>query len=393
MLPLQWFQIIALFALYVSGFSNATAEVPPFGAPRPIPHIALLLPINSPSLGAAAEAVHQGFMTAANVLHAGLPIRVYSDFDETHSVVDTYNTAVINGAVAVVGPLTRDKIRQLADEKNLPVPTLALNIIEGQAPPQMYFFGMAIEAEAQQVARLARKQNLQQAIVITTDDPLARRLQYSFEEQWTASGGSILREVDFTGDTSVFEDITATPDSMVFFATDAEKSRLIRPYLPNNLALYATSQIFTGNSDTLLNFDFDSIHFVDMPWLIQADLPAVAAYPRANPPLSTDQERLYALGIDAYNLIQILLANQINTALPLDGVTGQVSLKGHTFDREATPSLFAQGHAQSADAPLAPAVPMFPGQFKNAADAASSVEAASSVGAAVETTPAVEAKP
>ena len=331
-------------------------------------------------------------MAAASALHAGLPIRVYSDYDE-----DAYHTAIANGAVAVVGPLTRDKIRQLADEKSLPVPTLALNIIEGPAPPQMYFFGMAIEAEAQQVARLAREQNLKQAIVITDGDSLARRLQYSFEEQWTASGGAISREIDFTGDTSVFADITATPDSMVFFATDAEKSRLIRPYLPNGLAVYATSQIFSGNSDTLLNFDFDGVHFVDMPWLMQADQSAVAAYPRANPPLSTDQERLYALGIDAYNLIQILLANQINTALPLDGVTGRVSLKGNTFGREATPSLFAQGHAQSADAPLAPVVPMFPGQFKNASDAeaASTVEAASSVGAAtpVEAAPPVEPQP
>ena len=369
----------------MSGFADATAEVPPVASPKPIPHIALLLPTNSPELGPAASAVQQGFMAAAKVLHAGLPIRLYSDFDAAHSVVDAYNAAVNNGAVAVVGPLTRDDIRKLAAIPSLPVPTLALNIIEGQAPRQLYFFGLAIEAEAQQIARLARKQKLGQAIVISADDPLARRLQYAFEEQWTALGGKISREIDFDGDAAVFADIAPQPDSMVFLATDIEKSRIIRPYLPNGLPVYATSQIFAGNSDTLVNFDLDGVRFVDMPWLMQVDQPQIAAFPRANPPLTTDQERLYALGIDAYSLIQILIASQVDTALPFDGVTGVIRLDKQTFEREALPSLFVQGHAQWADAPIEPAIPMFPGQVKSASgvDAASSVEQA----APVESTP------
>ncbi len=314
-------------------------------------------------------------MAAAKTLHAGLPIRLYSDFDETHSVVDAYNEAVANGAVAVVGPLTRDDIRKLAAEPNLPVPTLALNVVEGPAPRQLYFFGLAIEAEAQQIARIAHKQKLKQAIVISDNDPLSRRLQYAFEEQWTALGGSVAQEIDFDGDAAALASISPTPDSMVFLATDIEKSRLIRPYLPSSLPVFATSQIFAGNSDTLVNFDLDGIRFVDMPWLMQMDRSAVAPFPRANPQLPTDQERLYALGIDAYSLIQILIARQMDTALPYDGVTGIIRLDKQTFVREALPSLFVQGHAQWADAPVAPSAPMFPPQIRSA----SGVDAASSV--------------
>ncbi len=379
--PVKWFRFF-LFALYVSVSANATADAP---IPRPTPNIALLLPVNSPELGSAAKAVHQGFMAAAKTLHAGLPISVYADFDADHSVTDAYSEAVANGAVAVVGPLTRDDIRKLAAEPSLPVPTLVLNVIEGEAPRQMYFFGLAIEAEAQQIARLARKQKLKQAIVISDSDPLSRRLQYSFEDQWTALGGSIAQEIDFDGDAAVLATISPAPDGMVFLATDIEKSRLIRPYLPNSLPVYATSLIFNGNSDTLVNFDLDGVHFVDMPWLMQMDQPAISAYPRSSPPLPTDQERLYALGIDAYNLIQILIANQMSTALPFDGVTGIIRLDKQTFVREALPSLFVQGHAQWADAPIAPATPMFPAQVKSA----SGVDAASSVieAAPVESTP------
>lgn len=369
-LPLQWF--CALLALYVSGIACATAEMP--AAPTPVPHIALLLPLNSPGLGGAAAAVHQG--VTAGSLGQGLPVRVYSDFDEARTVAAAYRSAIANGAVAVIGPLTRNGIRQLADEKSLPVPTLTLNVIEGPVPPKLYFFGMDVEGEARQVAQLARRQGMKQAIVITAREPLTRRLQFAFEEQWTMLGGSILREIDYNGDTMVFADIAAMPDTMVFFATDVEQSRTLRPYLPNNLAAYATSQLFTGNKDTLLNFDFDGIRFVDMPWLLQTEQAAVTAYPRANPPLATDRERLYALGIDAWRLINILLANRIKVALPLDGVTGRIRLNGQTFARDALPALFVQGHAQPADAPIAQAAPMFPDQFKNTAP----VEAAPAAG-------------
>ncbi len=360
--PLPWFY--ALLALYVSGIACATTEPPV--AEKPVPHIALLLPLSSATLGAAAKVVHQGIRAAASLQNQALPLRVYSDFDETNSVFAAYQRAIANGAVAVLGPLTRNGIRQLADQKTLPVPTLALNIIEGQAPPQLYFFGMAVDAEARQIALLARKQGMEQAIVISADEPFARRLQFAFEEQWTTIGGTILREIEYSGDTAVFADVSATPNSMVFFATDVEKARTIRPYLPNNLAAYATSQIFVGNRDTLLNFDLDGIHFIDMPWLLQAELPAMLAYPHASPPLATDQERLYALGIDAWRLINVLLANRTKTALPMEGVTGLIRLNGQTLVREALPALFVQGHGQSADAPVAPAVQLFPDQFKNA---------------------------
>ncbi len=337
-------------------------------------HIALMLPLESASFGAAARAVQQGFMAAAGLDPQALPVRVYGNPDENSSIAAVYRQAIADGASAVVGPLTRNGVAALAAVNNFPVPTLSLNMAESVPAHNLYFFGMAIEAEAKQVARLAGKQGFKQAIVISADELLARRLQYAFEEQWTASGGTVLREIDFNGDTSLFADMAATPDTMVFFATGAEKSRLIHPFLPANMATYATSQIFSGNADTLVNFDLEGVRFVDMPWMMQT--PAVPAYPRANPALPTDQERLYALGIDAYRLVQVLLGRQ--TTLPLDGVTGRVSLKGHTFEREALPALFVQGHAQSADAPIVPAVQMFPDQFKNA----SAVEAASAVGAA-----------
>jgi len=332
------------------------------GEANAIPHIALLLPLQSSIFGAAANAVQQGFLAAAKLDRIALPVRAYSNFDENSSVVTVYRQAVANGARAVVGPLTRNGVAALAGVQNIPVPTLSLNVVETTPAQNMYFFGMAIEAEARQVAHLARQHGLNQAIIVTTREQLSKRLQIAFEDEWNASGGTILREIEFGENSSIFADITDIPGTMVFIATDAKKARLIRPYLSNRLPNYATSRVFVGNSDTLLNYDLNGIHFVDMPWLLQPDHPAVMIYPRASPPLSIDNERLYALGIDAYRLIQLLLANRLAMSQQLDGVSGQIRLNGHIFQRAASPAVFVQGQVQHADAPAMPAIQMFPEQ-------------------------------
>jgi len=327
-----------------------------------VPHIALLLPLQSASFGASAGAVQQGFLAAAEIDRQALPVRAYGNFDENSGVVAAYRQAVANGARAVVGPLTRSGVAALAGVQNLPVPTLSLNVVEATPAQNLYFFGMALEAEARQIAQLGRKQELHQAIIVTTRDQLSKRLQFAFEDEWNATGGTILREIEYNEDSSIFADITDMTGTMVFIAADTQKVRLIRPYLSNRLPIYATSRVFAGNADTLINYDLNEIHFIDMPWLLQPDHPAVMIYPRSSPPLSIDNERLYALGIDAYRLIQLLLVNRLDSALPLDGVSGLIRLNGHTFQRTATPAVFVQGQAHLADAPVMPATQMFPQQ-------------------------------
>lgn len=326
-----------------------------------MPHIALLLPLKSAAFGSAAEAVRQGFEAAADMevrLPGRLPVQVYGCFDEGNDIAALYRQAVAAGARAVVGPLTRNGVSVLAAEKEIPVPTLALNIVEGAPAGQLYFFGMAVEAEARQIAKLAMQQSLHWAIVISTPAQLDKRLQFAFEEEWNRSGGTISREIEFDGDPSVFADIADVGGTMVFLAVDAEKARLIRPYLPNKLPIYATSQIFVGNGNNLINYDLHGIRFVDMPWLLQPDHPAVMVYPRPVAPLPADQERLYALGIDAFRLIQLLLLGKTGEALPLDGVSGYIELADHVFQRNAAPAIFVEGQAQGRRRdPAAPSSP------------------------------------
>lgn len=327
---------------------------------EPVPHIALLLPVQSQVFGQTAEAVQQGFLAGASYRRLMLPVRVYNESDDT--VVHTYRQAIANGARAVVGPLTRNGVAALAAERNIPVPTLAMNVAEGEHAQQLYFFGMAVEEEARQIARLAARQGLHQAIVVGVATPLSQRLEAAFEEEWSAADRGILREVQFNSDPAQFADIGDTADTLVFLATGAAHARLIRPYLPTKLPVYASSQVFSGNANTLTNYDLNGIRFIDMPWLLQADHPAVMIYQRANPPLPIDRERFYALGVDSFRLVQLLLTENVASRLPLDGVSGRISLVGQMFYREALPARFIDGRALPAGAETAPAVQMFPDQ-------------------------------
>jgi outer membrane PBP1 activator LpoA protein len=214
---------------------------------------------------------------------------------------------------------------------------------------------MAVEGEARLAAQLAADNGLRQVVVISSSGNFALRMQLAFEEAWTALGGTIRREIEFSGDPAQVSDIATEPDTFVFLAGNAQQARVMRPYLPKKLPVYTTSQLFMSNAPT--NFEFNGIHFVDMPWLVQPDSPLVLGYPRAVPPLPIDMERLYALGIDAYRLIQLLLQPSSDGSMTLDGVTGAIQLNRHQFQRTAIPALFVQGRAQAQNASPAEPVP------------------------------------
>lgn len=347
--------------LGVSGWVCAAEITIAAAPPVVVPHIALLLPLKSASFGAAAGAVEQGFMAASTVGKEVLPVRVYGCKDENSDVVALYAQALANGAQAVVGPLTRKGAGLIALQTNINVPTLVLNSLEENSNQLLYSFGMAVEAEARLVAQQALRTGLREAVVIGSMSSFDLRMQFAFEEAWNAEGGIIKQEIEFNGDLAQLAGITAQPNTMIFLAGNAQQARLMRPYLPNKLPIYATSQIFSNYSPT--NFELNGIRFVDMPWLVQTDHPVVRTYPHANPPLPVELERLYALGVDAFRLIQMVMQNKQGSPLSLNGVSGDIQLNGHQFLRTATPAIFVQGRVQSPDVAITD-VQLFPDQVR-----------------------------
>ena len=339
-----WFTFLAVIVASLYGPASGAAT-----AGAPTPHIAVLLPTQSPGFGRYADSVRQGVLAAAKVQGKGaLPVTVYGMVDEAKDAVANYDLAVAQGARVVIGPLTRPGVNAIVAHNSVAVPTLALNPPDASLPtsPYLYVLGLQAEPEARQVAAFALDEGRRAALVVTADSPLAKRIQDAFTEAFEARGGRIAAVVTLPSDAKALGKLRGTYEAsgadMIFVACDAQRARFLRAFADRRTPFYGTSQLFATRGDAMTNSDLEGARFLDMPWMVQPDHPAVMIYPRpAAASASNEQERFYALGIDAYRVSQTLLDGPPPSAASLDGVTGRIDLTaGQTLERSLTPAEF-----------------------------------------------------
>ncbi len=340
----------------------APAAVAPREAREPIPegprpHIALILPTRSPALGPLADAVRQGFLAAAEVAGRGAPpVTAMAVDDDGAALLEACRRAQGHGAVLVVAGLTRDGATGVAASDCPRQPTLTLNEPQVPEPPvNLYSISLSLDQEARQVALQAVADGWRSAIVIASPSPLARRVQEAFEREWTRAAGEVRGRVVFAGGPeqapAVKERIAAINGDMVFLALDQPVTLAVRPYISGMLPIYATSMSIDPRADATVNVDLQGMRYMDMPWFVQPDHPAVMVYPAPRVPMSVERERLYALGIDAFRIAQALLRAD-GTKTALDGVTGRIALEGGShFSRTLTPAEVDSGRVVALKAP------------------------------------------
>jgi len=292
-------------------------------------HLALLLPTGSDAFAKAAEAVRAGFLEAAKKeTSTQLDVRLYSVSDDPQSVIAAYRQAIESGARMVIGPLTRNGVTALAAESTLiTVPTLALNVPEGTPlyPPNFFSLSLHIESEAREAAQLALRDGRRNAITITDASALGRRMRDAFIEEFQNGGGTHVMDFAYATDSTTLERLRQSAGSadMVFLAVDAARARVVRPQVAA-LPAYGTSQLNPSLSALPGLIDLSDVRFLDMPWMLQREHPAVMVYSREPGRDNDDLERLRALGIDAYRVAHELLAG--NRDFDIDGVTGHLTL-------------------------------------------------------------------
>jgi len=337
--------------LYVAAFAPANVAAQDREASAPVgAHIAVLLPTKSGPFMRAADAVRRGIWEAQRVQNEpGLPIVLYATSDDPVDAVNAYQDAIGKQARFVIGPLTRSAVSALAAHGEVQAPTLALNVPENETalPEGMFVFGLQVEQEARQIAGLAHDQGYKRAMIVSTQNGLSRRLAQSFQQEWTDRGGEVVREEETMSDPAVLvklrEALAAANPEMIFLALDAQLGRLARSYLGQSVPIYGTSLLHAG-TDPLARIDLNGVMFVDMPWLLLPDHPAVLSY--AHPDaglLPVDMQRFYALGIDAYRVaLDLIRTNESMT--DIDGVTGRIRLdRDRRLVREPVAAQFVQG--------------------------------------------------
>jgi len=332
--------------------SDARPQTGVVAATAQVPHIALLLPMNSKIFGRHATALRDGFQAAARAQNpAVLPVREYAVSENVANVLEGYRTAVAAGAQVVVGPLTRDAVTALAFGEPVPVPTLALNVPDntGRNPGNLYLLSLQIETEARQVARIAWRDGRRNAVSVNGGGAVERRMQSAFAGEFMRLGGRVVADLAYAPDPERLKSVARSGSAadMYFLALGYTEVRTIRPYL-GATPVYATSSAHAGDPGPLAGFDLAGLNFVDMPWLLEPNHTAVMVYARPKPYGTFELERLYALGIDAWRIAQLLLTGVRD--IRLDGVTGQLTLgaDGH-IERELATGRYKEGRPQPQD--------------------------------------------
>lgn len=277
--------------------------------------VALLLPTRSLKLGAAAKMVRAGVEEAAKM--DGATVKMYET--DGKNTLAQYQKAVKDGAELVIGPLSRPGIAQIAGK--ITVPTLALNTLEGAAlkAEKLYALNLSVEDEAKQVARVMMFDERKQPLVLSDGSPLAKRMSTAFAKEWQERQQL---KVPVVAHLKQYK----APFDSVFLAIDAEKNLKLAQTLKADTPKYGSS-VLHANEASLRQLS--GVILLDMPWLMRrGDAPSTQYAQAVNAKTMLDQ-RMYALGIDAWRLSQPLANQSIVNDEEIDGVTGKLSLRGN----------------------------------------------------------------
>ena len=351
-------------------------------------NIALLLPLSG-KFATAAAAVQDGFLAAyySRNPKTTQTIRVY-DTDSAVDILSVYKQAVNEGAQFIVGPLDKERIELLAESEELPVPTLALNYIDREeVPAKLYQFGLSPEEEAIQVAERTWLDGHVNAAVLVPIGPWGERVATAFETRWEEIGGRVVEQQSYNAARNDYsipirmllniddsqrryrslanllkQDLKFTARrrndiDFIFLAAYPRQARQIRPqlkfYHASDLPVYATSHVFTGNLNPERDRDMDGLMFGDMPWVLTGNTSHRGLRAEIEPyisPAGNRLQRLYALGIDSFNIIPALSPLKQYPYQRYDGETGSLSLDlKQRLHRQLTWVRFRSGRPVSLD--------------------------------------------
>ncbi|HWU74957.1 MAG TPA: penicillin-binding protein activator [Rhodanobacter sp.] len=325
--------------------------------------VALLLPADG-DYAAASMPIRQGFFAAyfdAASNHAPRPsIHVYDSKGTTDGAVQAYQQAVRDGAQLVVGPLTRGEVAAVFDQGQLPVPVLALNHPDTRQLPagNTSEFGLLPETEGAQAADHMIERGLRHAYVVISGDDFARRAAGAFKAEMISRGGDVVGSTELPASGTSYADnirgmhfppapatpatTVATPSSTgtpaesvsegsgIFISMRPMQARLLLPQLRIarvDLPIFATSHVYGGTDDAANNRDLDGLEFCDAPWLFNAQpgLPDRGTIAAMLPAARDGSARLFAFGMDAWNLVPYLDWLRAHPGSYVPGASGQLA--------------------------------------------------------------------
>lgn len=336
--------------------------------------VALLVPLSGPLAG-AGSAVRDGFLAAFYRGTSDRRVLIYDSALDAFAAL--YEQAIADGADAIVGPLEKPSVSAANAMATRVLPTLALNYLGGEEVPGPNFFqiGLAIEDEAAAIAERIIADGVERiALFATASDWSARaaneiRARLSDANTQLVSDAYIIdtRTITSTVGQALLVDESAARrvelehalGSKVEFVarrrhdldaiialTDAVSTSALQPALAFHFAadvpLYGTSQLTQGGTRALAR-DLDGVRVTQMPWRVYPDA-LKSEIEQAIPSATSDLGGLYALGVDAYRIIDRVGVFGSDAVPDMLGATGVLSLdRRNAFRRSPVWAVISDG--------------------------------------------------
>ena len=228
------------------------------------------------------------------------------------------------------------------------------------------------------VAKKARQDGHYYAAVMTPDNTWGKRMKNAFSAYWQKSGGLVVDTVDYKSENHDFSDsiksmlnidlsesrkkavsrtigrqLEFTPRrrqdiDMLFMAAFPRQAKQIPLQViyhhGETIPIYSTAHIVSNYHNARQNIDMDGVHFSDMPFLLGSIQDTVS---QQNSYQSTLYQRLFAMGVDSYQLAPYVDYLYKNPSESFSGDTGKITInhKGHIV-RSLPWATFDQGNVK-----------------------------------------------
>lgn len=325
---------------------------------RPPERLAALLPLSGP-LAAAGQSVRDGLLAGYyGELRRRPELRFY-DTAGPDGVRGALTRAQDDGAQMIVGPLARDQVDALFGLPELELPVVALNRGGIAPPPGSTTFALAPEDEGVAAAERLLDRGMRRILVVTQADDSANRALGAFRERLAAGGGEIIAEVSVSDEDPDYvpalqRALAGTRPDGVFQPLRAAQARLLASQMDTaglaGVARVATSLILSG-ANLRMDVELDGIEYPELPWLLglRGGMPDAETLGRTLPSAQGGGARLFAFGMDAWQLAAYADHLARNPAAQLRGATGVLQVDGFGLvQRRPAWAVFSGGRSRPA---------------------------------------------
>ena len=346
--------------------------------------LAVLLPLTG-QLASSSEQIRRGIMAAHFASESDIEL-LFLDTNNT-DIQALYQQAIDLNSQFVLGPLRQSEVTQLAESEYLSIPILAINrlsVDDIQLPENFYQFGLPIEDEVNLIANHILNKGEERGLLLLPDNSNGDRALREFESVFNLQDADIQRVVRYqqgedyakpvqemlgvdqsiqrhrrleqlTGVSMEFQARRRQDIDFIFFIADPATGRRIKPfidfYYAHDVAKYATSRIYRGVQDEVLDNDLNNVQFPTIPFLVTESQINSDLRNALNSQWQDSKEgiaaSLFALGYDSYQIIPELSKLRYFPNYRLKGMSGQLSVneQGHVL-RELPWARFTNGKAE-----------------------------------------------